>query len=84
MKQIIDNVLYDTEKAEFITNYYVVNCKRELYRTKSDPFKFFAIVWDYFDRNSNIEKKDEEFVKTLLGKINIEKYIELFGAPEEA
>jgi len=81
MKQIINNVLYDTEKAEKIVNYWFASCKRELYRGKTG---YFAVVWDYFETNYSFELKDEDFVKALLGKINIDKYIELFGEPEQA
>ena len=80
MKQIINHVLYDTHESDFITNYYASQCKRELYKTKSGAF--FAVEWDC--GNSSISRKQENFVKDLLGRINIEKYIELFGVPESA
>lgn len=82
MKQIINNVLYDTESSERITYYYVMNCKRDLYKTKGG--KYFVVNWDWFNANGSIELKEESFVKILLGKIDINKYIEIFGAPEEA
>lgn len=81
MKQIINNVLYDTEKAEKIVDYWSGYCKRELYKGGRG---YFSVVWDYFGTKYNIEPKDEDFVKALLGKINIDKYIELFGEPEQA
>ncbi len=82
MKQIINNTLYDTETAEFIIRYYLGFNNRELYRTKKNHY--FCMVYDYFDKPSYIEEKEENFVKDLLGRLDTEKYIELFGEPEEA
>lgn len=82
MKQIINNVLYDTDNSEFVTYYYSSNCKRELYKTKTG--KFFVVMSDFWDTKTSIEIKEESFVKDVLGKLNIDKYIELFGAPEQA
>jgi len=82
MKQIINHILYDTDESVFVTYYYNLGCKRELYKTKTG--KFFVVILDYWDKRTSIEAKDESFVKEALGKINIDKYIELFGEPEEA
>jgi hypothetical protein len=90
MKAIIDDKLYDTEKAELILEFsrsfdavdiFGRDCKgwknMELYRTKKGNY----IEVDL--RSKKIELTSEYCAKELLRKINPDKYIELFGEVEE-
>ena len=53
-----------------------------LYRSKKG--QFFVMHFDYFGKFSKITLEDEEYAKKALGKIDVNKYIELFGEPELA
>ena len=75
MKRIIDNLLYDTNTAEVI--HVEEATKRVLYKAPNGNFFMFYPVGE-------IVPKTEESTKEYLGKYNVEKYIELFGEPEEA
>lgn len=75
MKRIIDNLLYDTETADVV--HVEESTKRVLYQTPNGNFFMFYPVGE-------IVPKTEESTKDYLGKYNVEKYIELFGEPEEA
>lgn len=75
MKKIINNLLYDTELSELIYHDEVKN--RRWYRTPNgNYFVFYA--------TGEITPKTEESVKEYLGRNNVDKYIELFGEPQEA
>lgn len=75
MKKIIDNLLYDTETSELIHNDEIN--KRLWYLTPNGNYFCFF-------KNGDIVPKTEEAVKDYLGKNDVEKYIELFGEPQEA
>jgi hypothetical protein len=75
MKRIIDNLLYDTETSTVV--HIEENTKRILYQTVNGNFFMFYPIGE-------IVPKTEESTKEYLGKYNVEKYIELFGEPEEA
>lgn len=75
MKQVINNLLYDTETATII--YTEENTQRVLYRTQNG--NFFMLY-----SNGDIVPKSEESAKEYLGKHSVPMYIELFGEPQEA
>lgn len=93
MKQIIDNKIYDTEKATKVFDFRR-KCKGDdcwfkpgysfyywtdvqLYKTsKGNYFLHFDSKDDY---NEFIESTTEEEVKTIIKKLDPNKYIELFG-----
>lgn len=75
MKQVINNLLYDTETASIV--YIDENTQRVLYRTQNG--NFFMIY-----SNGDIVPKSEESTKEYLGKHSVSTYIELFGEPQEA
>ena len=75
MKKIINNLLYDTELSELVYHDEVKN--RRWYKTpKGNYFVFYG--------TGEITPKTEENVKEYLGRNNVDKYIELFGEPQEA
>lgn len=75
MKGIIENLLYDTETSTLI--YAEEDTKRKLYKTpNSNYFTLYA--------TGEIKPKTLNAVKDYLGRYDVEKYIELFGEPEEA
>ena len=75
MQRVIDNLLYDTDTATVI--HMEEDTKRILYQTPNGNFFMFF-------KNGEIVPKTEESTKEYLGKHNVEKYIELFGEPQEA
>jgi len=75
MRQIIDGYLYDTENSELI--HEEKDTKRRIFKTKHGNF-FRAF------RNGSISPMQEEDVKEYLGTKDIDKYIEIFGNPQEA
>lgn len=75
MKAIIDDLLYDTETATLI--YTDENKNRRWYLAVNGHY-FVAFL------NGQITPKTEEQVKEFLGVNDPDKYIELFGEPEEA
>lgn len=75
MKKIINGLLYDTDKSELI--YTDLDTKRRLFRTENNRF-FIAYL------NGEIVPKTEEQAKDYLGEHDIDKYIEIFGEPQEA
>lgn len=75
MQRIIDGKLYDTDKAEIIFQDRINN--RRWYKTANgNYFVFYG--------TGEIAVKTEESVKEYLGANDVEKYVELFGEPEEA
>lgn len=75
MKKIIKGLLYDTEDSELI--YIDEDKRRMLYMTKN---KHFFTLYN----NGEIVPKSVEDTKEYLGSVDVEKYIEIFGEPEEA
>lgn len=76
MKQIINGKMYDTEKAECILTMH--NGSPTIYIYMTNNGAFFA------ERGYNLDIVSKESVKNFLGRYDIDKYIELFGEPEEA
>lgn len=88
VRAVIDNKLYDTSKAQKICDITVpimelpnIPCfdgfgKRvRVYKGNTEYFVEGCAI---------ITHVDEKWVKKWLGKLNVEKYIELFGTPELA
>lgn len=75
MQRVIDNLLYDTETATIV--HIEEDTRRVLYQTPNGNFFMFY-------KNGEIIPKTEQSTKDYLGKYNVEKYIELFGEPQEA
>ena len=75
MKRIIDGLLYDTDDSVLI--YEDVDKRRKYYQTAN---KRFFILY----KTGEIYAATEEHVKAVLGERDIDKYIEIFGEPEEA
>lgn len=74
MKQIIDNVLYDTDTANQI--YFDEAKRRRWFRTNNGHY-FIAFP------NGEISVIEEAVAKDFLGKNDIDKYIEIWGIPQE-
>lgn len=75
MKRVIDNLLYDTDVSELI--YTEEGTNRKLYKTPNG--NFFTLY-----PTGEIQPKSLDATKDYLGRYDVEKYIELFGQPEEA
>lgn len=75
MQRVINGLLYDTDTATIV--HVEKATMNVLYQTKNGNF-FMAYP------NGEIVVKREESAKDYLGKHNVEKYIELFGEPQEA
>lgn len=75
MVKIINDLMYDTDDSELI--YEDRFNKRLYYRT----FKgnFFVVY-----NNGELLPTSEDTIKKILGQNDVEKYIELFGEPQEA
>lgn len=98
MKKIIDDKLYDTEKAEKIYSFrqrrktgvlfntYDVHSWFEIdvYKTKKSNYFLHGYTKDSLDHKEFIEKTSEKKVKEIIKELNTDKYIELFGKIEEA
>lgn len=75
MQRVVNNLLYDTQTATML--HFEEDTKRILYvAPHGNYFMFYP--------NGEIIPKTEQSTKNYLGKYNVEKYIELFGEPQEA
>lgn len=75
MKRVINGKVYDTEKSEII--YIDPNKRRTYYMTKNHAF--FVVY-----KTGELAVKTEEEIRELLGMYDYDKYVEIFGEPEEA
>lgn len=75
MKKIINGKLYDTEKSELI--YTELEGKRWLYRTNKRAF------YKVYSTGDIVPMSDEQAME-YFGENDPDKYIEIFGNPEEA
>lgn len=75
MQRIINGLLYDTQNAKIIHEDKLT--ERTLYMTNNG--NFFMIF-----RNGEIVPRTEESAKEYLGERDVEKYIEVWGKPEDA
>lgn len=74
MKQIINEVLYDTETSTQI--YFDEEKQRRWYRTNNGHYFIFF-------PNGEISVIEEAVAKDFLGKHDPDKYIEIWGVPKE-
>jgi len=77
MKKIIKGVLYDTDKAELLYTYVQFRKRKMYYRT--EKLNYFCVY-----SNKEIVPMTEDEFKEFIGEVDPDKYIELFGMPEEA
>lgn len=75
MQKIINDLLYDTEISELI--YLEEGTQRRYYKTPNG--NFFTLY-----PTGEIQPKSERDMRDYLGKYDVDKYIEIFGEPEEA
>lgn len=74
MQRIIDNVLYDTEVSDLL--YADSYAHSRYYKTVNG--RYFIVYL-----NGEFELTTEDAVKEILGKYDIQMYIQVFGEPEE-
>ena len=77
MKKIIKGVLYDTDNAELLYTYVSFRKRKLYYRTEKG--NYFCVY-----SNKEIQPMTEDEFKEFIGEVDPDKYIELFGMPEEA
>lgn len=75
MKRVIEGLLYDTDTATLI--FTDDNSRRRYYMTPNKRFFVFYITGE-------MSVKTEDDIKELLGTQNYDKYVEIFGEPQEA
>ena len=75
MQRVVNGLLYDTANATVV--HMEEDTKRMLYHTSNGNFFMFYPTGE-------IVPKTKESAQDYLGKYNVEKYIELFGQPQEA
>ena len=75
MKKVINGLLYDTDKSELL--HQDKDLRRSYYKTKNGRY-FIAY------RTGEISVIAEERIRDILIEYNYDKYVELFGEPEEA
>jgi len=75
MKKLINGLLYDTEKSELL--YQDNDMRRSYYMTKK---KRYFILY----RTGEIGPISEQRIMDILIMYDYDKYVELFGNPEEA
>lgn len=89
-KSVVGGKLYDTETAEYIAK---LEDGRILFETQfGNYFTCRSMVDDYrgvdsyvcVDVYGDIKPETREFAKEIIGRCDVEKYIELFGEPEQA
>lgn len=77
MKQIIDGLLYDTDKATLIYKDNNPIRPREYYKTEKGTY------FCYYVNVGIINIIREQVIKDILAERMVDKYIELFGNVEE-
>lgn len=83
MKQIINNKLYDTDKARFL-------CERYSMLSENDKLYVTASGLFFFQKQNPISKEhylipaEKNEIASLLAEKNPDAYIEFFGKVEEA
>lgn len=75
MKRVIEGLLYDTEISELVFVEDATN--RKIYKTPNG--NFFTLY-----PTGEIQPKSLAATKDYLGRYDVDKYIELFGEPQEA
>ena len=84
MKKIIDGKLYDTETAELV--YSLEDTNTHFYKTRKGNYFRYAHGFQYTTGvyKHIITPVSESDVKNEIGICDTDKYIEMFGQPEEA
>lgn len=72
MRRVINSLLYDSDTATLIST----NNGASYYRTPNG--NFFATY-----ANGEMNVVTEDFIREMLGRTNVERYIEIFGQPQE-
>ena len=78
MKQIINGLLYDTDKATLISTIVIYGGKRRDYY-KTDKGNYFC----HYAYNGELRVVSESEIKKILAKYDVEAYIHLFGSVKE-
>lgn len=93
-KAIINNKMYDTEKAESVVSFRrrvdmgpVISGSQIHWTPMHDCTLYKTAKGSYFDHDEDtgtITPRDETWAKDLIRRLYPDKYIELFGEVEEA
>jgi hypothetical protein len=75
MRQVIKNLLYDTQKAKLV--YKEADTKKQLWQMNRTQSFFFTF------QDGHIEPISKESAKEYLGLIDVSVYIQMFGEPQE-
>lgn len=74
MKRIIDDYIYDTDISTLI--YFDEDKRRSYYQTPNKRFFAVLITGEFI-------VVPESAMREILGKYDVDKYIEVFGEPKE-
>lgn len=77
MRFIVDNKLYDTDKATLIYSEYKIRNRRDYYKTHKGTY------FVHYVSKGEIAIVSEEDIRDLLAIKDVDKYIELFGIVDE-
>ena len=80
MKKIINNKLYDTSKAIYLTSYIEQSQNQTVHMYKTKNGAYFIVTTT--GKEKELQLVTEEQVKKCLQCEDVEKYIELFGIIE--
>ena len=75
MQQIVNGLLYDTKNSVVV--HTKKDTKRIMYQTTNGNFFMFYPTGE-------IVPMTEESARDYLGKYDVEKYVKIFGEPQEA
>lgn len=75
MRQVINNLLYDTQKASVV--YKEQDKSKTLWQMNNTKTFFFVFA------DGHIEPISKESAKEYLGLIDVSVYIQMFGEPQE-
>lgn len=85
VSRLIDGVLYDTKKAEFVCdcsfNSILGYCNRKLYKGKT---RWFILSENTISNTAEISPKSNDEAMTLVARYAPDKYKKYFGEVEEA
>lgn len=72
MRRVINSLLYDTDTADAV----ITLNGASYYKTQNGAF---FVTYP----NGEMNVVTEEFIREMLGRNNVDKYIEIFGQPQE-
>lgn len=90
VRKIINGKLYDTSQATYLCHILISNQDIPEYALivshigGEDADVYKGVTEFFIEYSGVIQTVTEEWVKEVLGKCNVDKYIELFGEPELA